>query len=233
MTLTIIISLIAIYLGSTLVGVWYFWAAYSDKYKQYRIRTPEVDRITAKERLKLSPFSTFCALSFIAILLYFFGERWIHHESTTVLTVFGETIGVLLVYDFFYYWAHRAMHIPALMKRIHAVHHKARFPTTIDSLFVSPIENIIGLGLLFLALAIFSPVSVISFLLIIFVHTFSNIIVHSNMVLPHPAFKLLNFWAIQHDVHHGINLKQNYCNIFPYWDMLFGTHRQEGLANEK
>jgi len=232
MTLAIILSLIAIYIGSTLVGVWFEWAAHSDKYKQYRIRTPEVNRITTKDRLLLSPFSTFCSLAFIAILLYFFGDRWVHHEGATALTIFGETVGVLLVYDFFYYWAHRTMHIPAIMKRIHAVHHKARFPTTADSLFVSPIENIIGLGTLFLTLAIFSPVSVTSFLLIIFVHTFSNIMVHSNMVLPHPAFKLLNFWAIQHDVHHGVNLRQNYCNIFPYWDMLFGTYRKEVAHNE-
>lgn len=233
MTLSLFLIIVAIIAFSTSVGVWYQWAAYSDKYKQYRIRTPEVERITIKDRIDVTPLGSGISIAFIFGMLYFFGDNFLDFQTVegeviyskaSLLTVFGETVGILLFYDFMYYWGHRTMHKPAIMKRVHALHHRARFPTAIDSLFVSVTENLVGLGLLFISIAVFSPLNVASFLLIFFVYTLSNIIVHTNMVLPHPAFKLFNFWAKQHDVHHGVSLTHNYCNIFPYWDMLFGTY---------
>lgn len=233
MSVSLLLIIAAIILFNASIGVWYQWAAYSDKYKQYRIRTPEKERITIKDRMKISPIGSTVSITFIFSVLYFFGDYFIDfkmvgdeivYSDASLLTIFGETVGILLFYDFMYYWGHRAMHIPAIMKRVHAVHHRARFPTAADSLFVSVTENLIGLGLLFVSISVFSPLNVVSFIVIFFVYTLSNIVVHANMALPHPVFKLFNFWAKQHDVHHGVSLTHNYCNIFPYWDMLFGTY---------
>lgn len=241
MTLSLFLIIAAIITLSSSVGAWYQWAAFSDKYKQYRIRTPDRERITLDDRKKVTPIGSTVSIAFIFGMLYFFGNYYIDfsivdgevvYGKASLLTIFGETIGILLFYDFMYYWGHRAMHIPAIMKPVHAIHHRARFPTAIDSLFVSVTENLVGLGLLFVALTVFSPINVASFLLIFFVYTLSNIVVHTNMVIPHPAFKLFNFWAKQHDVHHGVNLQNNYCNIFPYWDILFGTYIYTS-SNEK
>lgn len=233
MTLSLFLIIAAIIVLSGGVGAWYQWAAYSDKYKQYRIRTPEVERITIKDRMKVTPIGTSVSVAFIFGMLYFFGDSFIDFQTVggeivyskaSILTIFGETVGILLFYDFMYYWGHRTMHSPAIMKRVHAIHHRARFPVAADSLFVSVTENLVGLGLLFISMALFSPLNAVSFLLIFAIYTLTNIIVHVNMVLPHPVFKLFNFWAKQHDVHHGVSLTHNYCNIFPYWDMLFGTY---------
>jgi len=45
------------------------------------------------------------------------------------------------------------------------------------------------------------------------------------VVVPHPAFKLTNYWVIRHDRHHYKHLNTNFASIFPYWDMMFGTHK--------
>jgi sterol desaturase/sphingolipid hydroxylase (fatty acid hydroxylase superfamily) len=140
-----------------------------------------------------------------------------------MVTIFGEVLGVLLVYDFIYYWFHRVFHKKELMIYMHGVHHKMRFPTAMDATYLNPLENFGGLAILFIAISLFAPVSEVSFILIIVIHAFINIIVHTNMVLPHPIFMLTNFWAIKHDAHHGKHLNKNYANIFPYWDQMFGT----------
>ena len=225
MTMTVLYGLIAIYLINGLMGNWYFWAVHSERWKQYRIRTPEKDRISVRQRLIVIPLNMMFSLTLIASTLYLFSDGLIHYEETSLVTIFGETLGVLLVYDFIYYCFHRVFHHRKLMKLVHGVHHRARFPTAWDGLYLNPVENFAGLAILFIALSIFSPVSSASFLLVIFFHTMINILVHTNMVLPHPLFKLFNYWAVKHDIHHGQHLNKNFSNIFPYWDMMFNSDK--------
>ncbi len=100
----------------------------------------------------------------------------------------------------------------------------AAFPSAVESLYLHPLEQLAGLSLLMGSTAILGPVSTTAFLLIVFVHTTANILVHTNMVFPHPACKLANYWAQRHDVHHGKHLNRNYASIFPFWDMMFDTY---------
>ena len=64
-----------------------------------------------------------------------------------------------------------------------------------------------------------------SLLTVLVVHAFVNIVVHTGLVLPHPAFRLTNYWVIRHDRHHYKHLNTNFAQIFPFWDMLFATHK--------
>ena len=220
-----IMWLIANFVVNGMIGTWYLWAVYSDKYKQYRIRTPEVERITLPERMKVIAYNMPFSILLYVVALYLFADNWIYYEEASLLTIFGESLAVLLVYDFIYYWFHRIFHRPELMKLVHGVHHKMRYPTAWDGLYLSPAENFAGLAILFIAFSIFAPIHETSFLFAVFFHTLINIVVHTNMVLPHPIFKLFNFWAVKHDIHHGKHLDKNYANIFPYWDMMFNTYK--------
>ena len=49
--------------------------------------------------------------------------------------------------------------------------------------------------------------------------------VHTGLVLPHPAFRLTNYWVIRHDRHHYKHVNTNFAQIFPCWDMMFRTHK--------
>jgi len=218
----IILGIILTLDGFLMVGL--SWAAESSPLKKYRIRTPTTYRIPKSKKVINVSLNGLLALSFFIAMFYYFGDNLVSDQPVGGVTVFGEVLASLMLYDFMYYFLHRGMHNPKFMKYVHGVHHYVRFPTSAESTYLHPAENLAGLGLLFTAIMVIGPVSVASFLIIFFIHTTANIIVHSNLDIPHPAFKLFNYWARKHDLHHGKHLNRNYASIFPFWDMMFGTY---------
>lgn len=200
------------------------WAVHSERFSKYRIRTPETYRIPAEKKYKNVAMNSTLSTAFIVAIIYFFHESMVYAGEASGATIFGEALATLLLYDFMYYFLHRGMHHPKAMKYVHGVHHYVRFPTSIESIYLHPAENIAGLTLLFLAMLIIGPISLASFVAVLFIHTSVNILVHSNLDLPHPIFKLMNFWAQKHDIHHGKHLDKNYASIFPFWDLMFDTY---------
>jgi len=200
------------------------WAAQSSSLKQYRIRTPTTYRIPKLKKAINIGLNGMLSMVFFAAMLYHFGDYLMDHEPVNGVAIFGEVLASLLLYDFMYYFLHRGMHHPKFMKYVHGVHHYVRFPTSTESIYLHPVENLAGLGLLCIAMMLVGPISTVSFLIVFFIHSTVNILVHSNLVLPHPAFKLFNFWAVKHDLHHGKHLNRNYASIFPFWDQMFGTY---------
>ncbi|HET8705234.1 MAG TPA: sterol desaturase family protein [Pseudomonadales bacterium] len=201
------------------------WAAESEQFKKYRLRTPETYRIPKLKKMINISLNGMLSVTFFVAVMYYFGEHILKKDSHPGgVTIFGEVLASLLVYDFMYYFAHRAMHNPKYMKYVHGIHHYVRFPTSPESIYLHPLENMTGLGLLCLGMAIVGPISATSFLLVLFIHSTANILVHSNLVFPHRAFILFNFWAKKHDLHHGKHLNKNYASIFPFWDLMFDTY---------
>ncbi len=200
------------------------WMATSRRYSAWRIRAPGPGQVTIPPRRKAvnTYLNNVLSLLIFAAYFYFLGEHTLYAGWPGMTTFIGEVLAVLLLYDLMYYFFHRAMHLRSLMRYCHAVHHRVRFPLSNESIYLHPLENIGGLGLLILAIVILGPVSTISFLVIFAIHSVANIIVHSNLVIPHPAFRLFNFWVEKHDVHHH-RARNNYASIFPFWDQAFGT----------
>lgn len=198
------------------------WMASADRFAAWRIRRPPKPQIPAMHKTINTQLNNLLSLLIFAAFFYFLGEQTLYRGWPGFIRFFGEVLAVLLLYDFMYYFFHRLMHLRKLMRYCHAVHHRVRFPTSGESIFLHPLENLGGLGLLILAIVLLGPVSTISFLAIFALHSAINIIVHSNLVIPHPAFRLFNFWVIKHDVHHH-RARNNYASIFPFWDQAFGT----------
>ena len=202
------------------------WMVLSDKFKQYRIRTPENVTIPLGRKVVNVGLNMIWTLLIIFSAFWFLQDDLVYFGADVAgVTVFGEVLAVLLFYDFMYYFMHRTLHHPKLMKFVHGVHHRARFPTAFESLFLHPAEAFGGLFLLFLSSLVIGPVSAVAMWIIIFIHTTANILVHANMVLPGRLFILSNFWAVKHDFHHGKHLNRNYASIFPFWDLMFGTYQ--------
>ena len=176
MTNTFIASMISIALFSGLLMGVLQWMVKSDKYKQYRIRTPEVERIPMSVKARNIAMNMVFSIGIFTFYLYFFhGYLFTDSLSSSPLssnnaasytTMFGEVLAVLLFYDFLYYFLHRIFHYPKVMKAVHGVHHKARFPTAVESVYLHPLENLAGLSLLMLTTMLIGPVSVTAFLLI-------------------------------------------------------------------
>ncbi len=200
------------------------WAVHSPRFSQYRLRTPAASYTgPPRKRLNVGLNNVLALLIFIAFF-YHFGADTLYPGWPGTAHFVGETLAVLLLYDCVYYFYHRAMHHPKVMKFVHGMHHKVRFPTAGESVYLNPLEQIGALLILLGATMLLGPVSEMSFLAIFFIYSSVNIIVHSNLVLPHPAFRLFNFWVQKHDTHHD-TFRYNYASIFPFWDQAFGTFK--------
>ena len=130
-----------------------------------------------------------------------------------------EVVVVLLVYDFAYYFLHRfPFHQWSVLKRVHAVHHKAKYPTVLDSLYLHPVENILGLALLTACTWAVGPVHIYSYAVMFFIYSHLNLSVHCGLDLP-----LLGPMSKKHDKHHASMRAGNYASLTPLPDLLFGT----------
>jgi sterol desaturase/sphingolipid hydroxylase (fatty acid hydroxylase superfamily) len=122
-------------------------------------------------------------------------------------------LGVLT--EFFFFSAHRILHIRWLYKRIHVVHHRFRAPTAWSAQFAHPIEYVFGNMLpIALPILIVSPdlLTLWNFGLLALLNTQ---LVHSGYQLP------LAPWSVAHDLHH-FKVNVNYGSI-GLMDTLAGT----------
>jgi sterol desaturase/sphingolipid hydroxylase (fatty acid hydroxylase superfamily) len=131
-----------------------------------------------------------------------------------------------VLYDFGYYVLHRfVFHQWKLGRRIHAVHHKIRTPYAKDSLYIHPVETLLGVGLLMACTLIVGPISVYSFGASFFVYSVLNILIHSAFDIPIFPFRWLSALSRNHDTHHHSMKGGYYASISPLWDLVFGTAR--------
>lgn len=132
-----------------------------------------------------------------------------------------EILGILVIYDFLYYLLHRyPFHQWGYLKRVHAVHHKAKNPIAIDSLYLHPVENFLGLALLLFCTWLVGPVNLYAFGVCFFIYSWLNIIVHCGVDMGIPYLGLL---SRKHDLHHTSMRAGNYASLSPLPDLLFGT----------
>jgi sterol desaturase/sphingolipid hydroxylase (fatty acid hydroxylase superfamily) len=153
------------------------------------------------------------------------GERLLVHAGADPWwRVAWHTGAILLVYDLLYYFLHRfAFHQWSWLKKVHTVHHLVRHPTAFDSLYLHPVETALGLVLLFSCIALFGPVSLFAFFLVITAHSLVNVIVHSGLDVPLFGLRFAGYLARKHDLHHTSMRGGNFASITPFWDKLFGT----------
>lgn len=189
-----------------------------------RIREPRPNRVTLKTKIINVTGNMGVALVMIFGSLLLLGDYLISSESVAWYWVIVEAFGALMVYDFMYYFFHRAMHHRKAMKYCHSVHHYIRHPTAFESVYVHPLEGIGGVFLMLLGVAIVGPISIAGFVLALFIYNSCNILVHANIVWDSKLMGLPNYWARRHDIHHGVHLNRNYASIFPFWDKMFGTY---------
>jgi sterol desaturase/sphingolipid hydroxylase (fatty acid hydroxylase superfamily) len=222
MTAAFFIILVGIFIFDTALGAWLGWAVRSERYGKYRIHKGR-NPIAEKQRNGAIALNYGLPQVMYGGFLYFFGNHELYVAMPSIPRLLVETLGVIMLYDFMYYFFHRALHTRIGMRMIHGIHHRIRYATAEASTYLHPAEGIGGTALFLLAIVIIGPVSGTAFLIDFFLFSAINIMVHSNLVFPHPAFGLFNFWNKAHDVHHYY-CRNNYSSIFPFWDMAFRTY---------
>ncbi|MCB9592755.1 MAG: sterol desaturase family protein [Sandaracinaceae bacterium] len=199
------------------------WAYRSPRFQARLLRAPiEMKVSKANYRWTVAVTGTLSTLSTIG-LVYGLAPWTVSTSATPVWQIVLQGFGVLIVYDFAYYFMHRFMHIKALMPYVHAVHHRVRFPSALESLYLSPIEMLAGLGLLMAVTALIGPIHWTAFAAVFFVYSTLHIVIHSGMRFEHPAFGVINYLTLKHHKHHLNKHGHNYASVTPLPDLVFGT----------
>ncbi|MCA9534435.1 MAG: sterol desaturase family protein [Myxococcales bacterium] len=168
--------------------------------------------------------NTVVSVTLIFSVTFGLGDYLFYATPTPVWVMVVEALAVVLIYDFAYYFFHRfPLHEWKLLRWVHAVHHAARNPRTIDSLLLHPIETVGGLGLLFTSIAVVGGIHLYTFAVIFATYAVFNILNHAGVNIPRFPFKTLGVLAVKHDRHHHSMLSGNYASITPLPDMVFGT----------
>ncbi len=141
-----------------------------------------------------------------------------------------------LIFDFFHYWSHRALHAwPQLYILFHKSHHKFHHPNAMTTFYQNPIDLLLSNSIptllaLFFVTRCFN-ISWFSFLLMVMYKTFIEISGHTGKEEKTSSFVqfiwLPRWLGIElnthdHDLHHTRN-NCNYAKRFSLYDKLFGT----------
>ena len=137
-------------------------------------------------------------------------------------------IAGLLLYDFCYYWLHRAGHEVNLLWAAHVVHHQSERYNLSTALRQTSSGALFGwvfylpMAVLGFPLEVFAVVAVIDLLYQYWIHT--------ELVPKLGWFDRVFASPSNHRAHHAVNaryLDRNYGGLFILWDRLFGTFVEE------
>ncbi|MEZ5465133.1 MAG: sterol desaturase family protein [Lysobacteraceae bacterium] len=137
-------------------------------------------------------------------------------------------ISALLLYDFCYYWLHRAGHEVGLFWAAHVVHHQSERYNLSTALRQTSSGVLFGwlfylpMAILGYPLEVFATVAVIDLIYQYWVHT--------ELVGRLGWFDRVFVSPSNHRVHHAVNdryLDRNYGGILILWDRLFGSFIEE------
>jgi sterol desaturase/sphingolipid hydroxylase (fatty acid hydroxylase superfamily) len=132
----------------------------------------------------------------------------------------------LIIHDFYFYWAHRFMHLPGVFERIHRVHHLSTNPSPLAAFAFHPAEAVIE-ALVIVVIAATIPVHPSALLVIGVYSLIMNVIGHLGFELfpaswhGHPVLRFLNT-ATSHKQHHA-TFRYNFGLYSLIWDRMFGT----------
>ncbi|OYQ46484.1 sterol desaturase family protein [Flavobacterium aurantiibacter] len=133
---------------------------------------------------------------------------------------------VLFIDDMFFYWSHRAMHLPRFYKFFHKVHHESTDPSPLTAFAFHPseaiIENMMHFVLPFLLPLHFGTIiawQIFSMLNNVLGHLGYEIYPKIWVKLPILQFKTA---STHHNMHHQL-FNGNYALYFTWWDKWMGT----------
>lgn len=157
-----------------------------------------------------------------------------YEGPVTALTFMGYLALILVVHDAYFYWSHRAMHLPALYRTFHRHHHLTITPTAWTAYSFDVAEAFVMV--LFMPIFLFlipTPQPVLFTFLAIMI--LRNAMGHAGLELhprgwaSHPVLKWIST-TTHHDMHHGTSYNHNYGFYFTWWDKLMGTEHPDYVA---
>lgn len=162
---------------------------------------------------------------------------------TKINTIFQVILGIL-IYDFVYYWYHRASHTYSLLWRLHRLHHSTERLNILALGRFNFLDIIIELFILTSVITILGIPLKIFYLMQSFMLP-ATLLSHANFNAYMPNF--LNWIVINpttHRIHHAKSPElhdKNFGGFSLFWDVVFGTYEpgyslgkyETGLSDHK
>ncbi|MCA9667847.1 MAG: sterol desaturase family protein [Myxococcales bacterium] len=227
LSLYIMLSASLLLSGLTVVAL---TAVYRSRYGAAHTLTPPRDKPVSAAK-----FRRYAALNSVVSVSVVYGLTFVVYPFTFdpsaragIGRILLEGVAILALYDVLYYLMHRyPFHHWGYFKRVHAVHHVVKAPSAIDSLYLHPLENFLGLALLWACAAlvgvVVAPISPYAFVWSFALYSVLNIAIHSGLRLPSFPFAPINYLAERHQRHHDSMKATNFASVSPLPDLLFGT----------
>jgi sterol desaturase/sphingolipid hydroxylase (fatty acid hydroxylase superfamily) len=136
----------------------------------------------------------------------------------------------IVAHDAYFYWTHRFMHLPAVFRRVHRVHHLSRNPSPWAAFSFHPLEAVIEAGIVPL-LAFVLPLHPLALGLFMLYQMGMNVLGHLGYE-PYPQWLLrtrfgrLHNTSTHHNMHHQY-VRHNFGLYFNWWDRLMGTNHPQ------
>jgi len=207
-----------------------FYHKFKDKFSQQKIQKKEATNTDIKREYFYS-CTTLLIFALQALLIF---KTPLYHYTKLYNNVadYGWAYFILsffialFVHDTYFYWTHRFMHIPAIFKRVHHIHHKSINPTPFAAFAFHPIEAIIEGGIVWFLAFIF-PLHVNMLIFFLFVSNILNVYGHLGYeILPkkfeQSIFKNIIITSLNHNMHHRY-FNGNYGLYFIFWDNFMQT----------
>jgi sterol desaturase/sphingolipid hydroxylase (fatty acid hydroxylase superfamily) len=226
--LVLIVPIVAIMALDAGLLTFLAWAYSSPRFASQRISPMPPLRVSLRERLLHIVGNSALSLIFVvSMIAALYGFALDLGPVVSWWRVPLDALAIILAYDFIYYAFHRTLHHRKLMPYVHAVHHRARNPSALESFYLHPIELFGGLFLLHFCVGGYAllagPVHAYTYAIAFLVHSTLNILVHSGLVFGHWALRPLDLLAKKHSVHHKDDFGRNYASLTPLPDLIFGT----------
>ncbi len=206
------------------------WKLYPANFKKFKIQTVERQAPQVLLEIKYS-LSTVIIQAFSFTLIYWLFKKdllqlYLGFGSRGYLTEIAAVLIYLMVYDSYFYWTHRLLHLKWFYQKVHVVHHLSLNPTPFASYSFHPIEAIMSV-FYFFPLLYFLPMSFETLLFLLLLTDVGNLAGHVGYdFIPKLMWK--SRWGswittpTHHNMHHQYS-KSNFGLYWRGWDEFFNT----------
>jgi sterol desaturase/sphingolipid hydroxylase (fatty acid hydroxylase superfamily) len=149
-----------------------------------------------------------------------------------------QFLGCMFIDDMWFYWAHRAAHLPIFYATIHKKHHSFHRPNVFATEYAHPLEDIFVNQLGTVSGPVLLQTHPVVLIFYVATKLYQSMEAHSGFNLPFP----LSIWSVidsmdcapAHDFHHSHNIG-NFGGFFMFWDWICGTdlRYKEFVMNKK
>jgi Delta7-sterol 5-desaturase len=132
----------------------------------------------------------------------------------------------LFIHETYYYWLHRWMHRPKILRHFHHIHHNSLYTSSFTSFSFHPIEAFLQaiflpVLVLFLPMHFFVLLALLVTMSITAVINHAGVEVYASTAIQSPIARWL-VGATHHDMHH-LKYRCNYGLYFTFWDVWMNT----------